>query len=311
MMYNPQLETFICVVESGTFNKAAEKLYISAPAVIKQINSLEKSLNLQLFNRTHRGLLVTPAGESLYKDARYVIQYCKESVARAENAMAAKEEVIRVGVSPMTPPQVFVKLWPEIQKMDPDIKFQMIPFDNTPENAREILGNLGQNIDVVAGIFDDTMLKLRQCKGIELAREPFCVAVSMQHRLAVKDKIELEDLHGETLMLMHRGWSEYVDMLRDDLWEHHPEIRIKDFDFYNIEVFNQCENSDDILLAVKNWESVHPLIKMIPVNWNYGMPFGLLHSVQPDRRVQRLLKIIKQMKENKTDIAYNQKVHTA
>lgn len=197
----------------------------------------------------------------------------------------------------MTPPQVFVKLWPEIQKINPDIKFQMIPFENTPENAREVLGNLGQNIDVVAGIFDDTMLKLRQCKGIELAREPFCVAVSMQHRLAVKDKIELEDLHGETLMLMHRGWSEYVDMLRDDLWEHHPEIQIKDFDFYNIEVFNQCENSDDVLLAVKNWESVHPLIKMIPVNWNYGMPFGLLYSVQPDRKVQRLLKIIKQMKE--------------
>lgn len=42
MMYNPQLETFLCVVEAGSFSKAAEKLYISAPAVIKQINSLEK-----------------------------------------------------------------------------------------------------------------------------------------------------------------------------------------------------------------------------------------------------------------------------
>ena len=55
MMYNPQLDTFICVVEAGSFSKAAEELYISAPAVIKQINSLENSLNLQLFERTHRG----------------------------------------------------------------------------------------------------------------------------------------------------------------------------------------------------------------------------------------------------------------
>ena len=38
MMYNPQLDTFICVVDAGSFSKAAEKLYISAPAVIKQIN---------------------------------------------------------------------------------------------------------------------------------------------------------------------------------------------------------------------------------------------------------------------------------
>ena len=36
MMYNPQLETFMCVVESGSFSKAAEKLYISSPAVRKQ-----------------------------------------------------------------------------------------------------------------------------------------------------------------------------------------------------------------------------------------------------------------------------------
>lgn len=49
MMYNPQLETFVCVVEAGSFSKAAEKLFISPPAVIKQINSLEASLSLQLF----------------------------------------------------------------------------------------------------------------------------------------------------------------------------------------------------------------------------------------------------------------------
>lgn len=61
MMYNPQLDTFICVVEAGSFSKAAEELYISAPAVIKQINSLENSLNLQLFERTHRGLIITEA----------------------------------------------------------------------------------------------------------------------------------------------------------------------------------------------------------------------------------------------------------
>lgn len=296
-MYNPQLETFLCVADSGSFSKAAEKLYISSPAVIKQINSLENHLGLRLFERSHRGLKLTAAGESMYKDAKYVIQYCKESVARAESAVEFDEEVIRVGISPMTPPNVFVKLWPEIQKIYSGMKFQLIPFENTLENAREILGNLGQNIDVVAGIFDDTMLSLRQCKGIEIAREKFCVAVSMHHRLAEKDQISLKDLHGENLWLMHRGWSEYVDMLRDEIWEYHPEIHIHDFYIYNVEIFNQCENSNDVLLAIKNWESVHPLMKMIPVEWNYGMPFGLLYSENPDKKVQKLLKAIKKIKE--------------
>lgn len=64
-MYNPQLDTFLAVVEAGSFNKAAERLYISPPAVIKQINLLESSLGVRLFTRTHRGLVLTEAGRSL------------------------------------------------------------------------------------------------------------------------------------------------------------------------------------------------------------------------------------------------------
>lgn len=65
-MYNPQLETFVHVAEAGSFNKAAEEHYITPPAVIKQVNLLEKNLDVQLFVRTHRGLLLTEAGKSLY-----------------------------------------------------------------------------------------------------------------------------------------------------------------------------------------------------------------------------------------------------
>lgn len=251
-MYNPQLDTFLCVAEAGSFNKAAEKLYISSPAVIKQINLLEENLDLQLFVRTHRGLVLTKAGQSLYQDTKYIIQYCKDSVTRAKNAMQETENVIRIGTSPMTPAQVLVDLWPKLQAYCPNIKFQLIPFDNTPENAREILGNLGQNIDVVAGIFDETMLNLRQCKGLEISREPICCAVSVHHRLAQKNSLTVQDLYGENLMLMRRDWSHYVDLLRDDLWKNHPQIHIVDFDFYDVAAFNQCENNNCVLMAVEN-----------------------------------------------------------
>lgn len=296
MMYNPQLDTFLCVVEAGSFSKVAEQLYISAPAVIKQINSLEASLGMKLFDRTHRGLVVTEAGQSIYNDAKYIIGYCKESVQRAKEAMQVSDDVIRVGISPMTPPQVFVDLWPQIQNLYPDIKFKLITFENTLENAREILANLGQNIDVVAGIFDETMLKLRGCDGTEISREPFCVAVSIHHRLAEKKKITLDDLAGENFMLMQRGWSYYGDRLRDDMIRNHPEINIVDFDLYNVEAFNWCENENEVLLAFKSWESVHPLIKIIPVEWDYTMPFGILHSKTPSDKVKRLIKAIRQIK---------------
>ena len=291
-MYNPQLDTFLCVAEAGSFNKAAEKLYISPPAVIKQINLLEENLDLKLFVRTHRGLVLTKAGQSLYQDTKYIIQYCKDSVTRAKNAMQETANVIRIGTSPMTPAQVLVDLWPKLQAYCPNIKFQLIPFDNTPENAREILGNLGQNIDVVAGIFGETMLNLRQCKGLEISREPICCAVSVHHRLAQKNSLTVQDLYGENLMLMRRDWSHYVDLLRDDLWKNHPQIHIVDFDFYDVAAFNQCENNNCVLMAVENWRYVHPLLKILPVDWGYTIPFGLLHSPNPSFAVAEFLRAV-------------------
>lgn len=301
-MYNPQLETFIKAADAGSFNRAAEEMFITPTAVIKQINLLEGSLGIKLFERTHRGLTLTSAGRSLYSDAKYMIQYSAESVKRAKKAAESSSDVIRIGTSPMTPTQILVDLWPEIHKHCPDIKFQLIPFENTPENAREILKNLGQNIDVVAGIFDETMSNLRQCRGFELFKVPICCAVSVNHPLAAKDKLSIKDLYGENLMLMHRGWSKYVDILRDDLWTNHTEIHITDFDFYSVDIFNQCQNSDDILMAVDAWSSVHPLLKIIPVEWAHTIPYGLLYSTHPGDKVNKLLNAIRQVLESRTEL---------
>ena len=198
----------------------------------------------------------------------------------------------------MTPAQLLMNLWSKIQVSCPDLKFELIPFENTPENAREILANLGKNIDVVGGIFDEKMLDLRKCAGLELSRETFCCAVSVHHRLAAKDVLKIEDLYGENLLLMRRNWSGYVDKLRDEIWQNHSEINVVDFDFYNMNIFNRCENSDDILLAISGWANVHPLLKVIPVEWEHSIPYGLLHSPTPSKTVKKFLKAVKNAAKN-------------
>ena len=214
-MYSPRLETFIRVAETGSFNKAAEIGYITSTAVIKQMNLLEDDIGVPLFIRTHRGLKLTKAGESLYKDAKYIIQYSKDSIERAKRAEREEENVVRIGTSPLTPPEALLSLWPKIHESFPSLKFRLIPFENTPENAVEILANLGKNIDVVFGVFDDTMLNLRKCQGLIVDYMPLGVALSVKHPLAQKEKLAPEDLIGENLYIMHRGWSSYVDSLRD------------------------------------------------------------------------------------------------
>ena len=111
-----------------------------------------------------------------------------------------------------------------------------------------------------------------------VAQCPFTTALQVKNRLTV------QDLYGENLMLMHRNWSRYVDELRDDIWQNHSEIHIIDFDFYSVDIFNRCENSNDVLMAVQAWEHVHPLLKVIPVEWDHSIPYGLLHSPPPHRK---------------------------
>ena len=81
--------------------------------------------------------------------------------------------------------------------------------------------------------------------------------------------------------------------MRDELWRDHPQIHIVDFEMFNINVFNQCENSEDILMTIDSWRQVHPLLKTIPVDWRYTIPYGLLHSPHPTPTVRQFLKAVR------------------
>jgi len=68
-----QLEYFIKVVECGSITKAAQELYLSQPSLTKAISSLETEYNLKLFDRTARGLNLTPRGRDFLEFARGVM----------------------------------------------------------------------------------------------------------------------------------------------------------------------------------------------------------------------------------------------
>ena len=68
-MYSRHIESFIETAKAGSFTKAARALYIAPSSLIQQIDLLEQRLGIVLFERGHRGIKLTEAGESLYRDA--------------------------------------------------------------------------------------------------------------------------------------------------------------------------------------------------------------------------------------------------
>lgn len=97
-----------------------------------------------------------------------------------------KQQSIRIGTSIMTPAKFLLDVWSEVQKFNPYLKIELIPFENTPINSVEILKNLGKHIDIVAGLYDDNFLKERGCKAAHLYDKKLLISVPITHPLCGK-----------------------------------------------------------------------------------------------------------------------------
>lgn len=82
---------FLTVAETGSFTKAAEKLFVSQPAVSKQIQQLEEELGLVLFLRTTRSVKLTPQGRILYNVLVESSQAWNQALEAAKQACSEEE----------------------------------------------------------------------------------------------------------------------------------------------------------------------------------------------------------------------------
>ena len=265
-MYNPLLNAFIIAVDYGSFTKAADILYISPTAVMKQLNALESHLNLKLIERTHTGIHLTKAGEVIYRDAKFMIDYSKKSILSAKTALLANDTTFCVGTSLLNPAKPFMDLWYRINKDFSEYKLHLVPFEDNHEGILSEIELLGEKFDFLIGVCDSKEW-LSRCNFLPIGSYKKMIAVSIEHRLAKKTCINIEDLYGETLMMVQRGDSETNDFIRRDLEKNHPKIQIEDTPhFYDLSVFNRCSQTQQVLLTIECWQEVHPALISIPVN---------------------------------------------
>lgn len=91
-----QLKYFIVIAESGSFGKAAQKLYISQPTMSSVVRELEKELDTEIFVRTPKGVLLTESGKELYRYAVDIIEKKDEILDHFKNAGREKRQSLSV-----------------------------------------------------------------------------------------------------------------------------------------------------------------------------------------------------------------------
>lgn len=289
-MYDSRLDLFLQVTEVGSFTKAAKSAFLTPAAVMKQMNTLENDIGVSLFDRTPRGITLTPAGKVFKKEALNIIRYSDDAIQRTRQAAQQERYTIRVGSSLLQPHQHLLQLWSVIRQYTThQFELDVVPFDDVGMNFRNTLMHLGEDVDVIFAAVDVEYLQ-DICQFFPIEREPFCFAVPLDNPLSRKPLLTYDDLRGQSVMMVPSESSANVARIRRELTENHPSIRIVDAsNSYDMSTFNHCVQNDLVLLTFRKWEDIHPFMKTIPMDWDFAAPSGLLYPLKMNEGILRFI----------------------
>lgn len=291
-MHNKEIESFIAVADAGSFSKAAERLYISHTAVIKQMNALEHQLGFPLFVRNKKGVTLTPAGESYYQDALKMIQLSQQALARAKEQFQKSQTTIRIGTTLLYPCTDFMNIWTKISHLLP--QYQLIVVNIDPN--RHFHSLIGKEFDIAIGSHDD--VQNRPFSPVyPLGVFEMAIAVPFNHPLAKKQTILLSDLaQGHyRLNTIKAGYSPILDNIREIILRHYPDITLCDIaDKYNLDSLNYAASApeNEVTLSHMHWKFVHPSLVHIPLEIPQAIPYGLISAVNPSETVTTFLQLL-------------------
>lgn len=292
-MLSQQMQIFLQVVDSGSFSKAAKLLFVTPASIMKHMNTLEIRLDVTLLNRTNHGIELTAAGKSLYKDGKKLLADAESALSRAKMAEKTETITIRIGSSLLNPSKVLTDLWIPLAEQYPKYKFSIVPYADTKEQIISVITSLGERIDILIGSFNSKRMH-EHANYLPLGNYHLCIAVPKSHRLADKEKLVLQDLHGEHLIMVKNGDTEFIDHFQDMLKMTHPQILIDETDYYyDMDTFNTCEETGSLLLTLDAWANIHPFLVTIPVDWNCNVTYGILYSKTPSPVIEKFIKIMK------------------
>lgn len=282
-MYNDLIEVFMVVADCGSFTKASKKLFCSTVSIMKQMNNLEERLEVKLFDRTTQGIILTHAGQSIYKDAKEIIILSNKAIKKAKHISNNEKKVIRIGTSLMRPCKPLTDLLSIVDFNSLPFQIEIVPFDDL--NLPKAFSMIEKEIDCFISPFGRTKW-LEKFNVHFLGEYRCCIMTPKNHRLANKDIITWKDLDHEFIFLVKQGESVVLDHIRERIKKHHPLINIIDSnDFFTLNTFNNCVKMNYLIEAIETWENIHPGLVTKPVEWNYIIPYGIIYSLTPSKNI--------------------------
>lgn len=203
-----KLKSFITLAECGSFSETAELVYLSQPAISKQIESLENELQVPLFNRSRNNITLTIQGEYFRQYAEEIVRLCENSKEHLKQLENLNEGTLFFGATNFIGVYLIPELILKYQKDYPKIKINM-----TISSSRRLFIMLEKH--EIEFAFLSHYVDLDRNKYIS---ELFCIdhmvlIVSKDHGLAHKTHCKISDFKDDTFIMKdtHSSLSQFLE----------------------------------------------------------------------------------------------------
>lgn len=244
------------------FAKAAEKLFITQPALSKQIQQLEAELNTKLLNRTKRSVSLTPAGKYLMEEADYIINHLESVVDATKRKGEGEEGEIRIGFVGSAMQNIIPELLERLSQIHPLVNASLDELDN--KDQLEAISRDKLDIGFV---------RLESVhKGFEqrvVFEDSFSLVISNQHSVQPKNFKSLDQFKDEQFILFSNDYSqEYYDNIMSIFTDHGFEPKVSHRSVQANSIFRLVERQLGVAIVPSSLqEGVDLGLSFIPLDY--------------------------------------------
>lgn len=199
-----KVKAFITLVEAGNFTKAADALYVSQPALSKQILSLEDELQVPLFYRTKKSTYLTTYGEFFLPYAKKMLMNYTDAREQIRQVESLQQGTLRFGVTHFIGTYLMPPIIAAFRNQYPGIHIDMVI--HSSRNLRSMLDKYQLEFLLVSDYVEMDVSRYTRTVWQE---DTLCVAVSTKHPLASKEVLTIRDLNEHVLIMKKRNSSLY------------------------------------------------------------------------------------------------------
>ena len=193
-----QLEIFVKVAELGSFSRAAQTLFLTQPTVSEHIRTLEDELGVRLLDRLGRGAAVTKGGALLLGYAQRMLALSREARQAMESFQGRMSGDLLVGASTIPGEYILPALIGRFKEKFPDIAITLLIGGSQAVTEWVLEGRA--EIGVVGARSSHRAIEYR-----ELFPDDIVLIVSAAHPWHGRQRVTLEELRGEPLLLREQG----------------------------------------------------------------------------------------------------------